>query len=181
MECPAFQEEEHYPERPWQDSDIAVVGMACKLPGADDVTEFWDLLASAKPQYQEIGTGHPRFDFDDTTTRSADDPGMRRRWFANLVSNVDQFDHRFFKKSPRESASMDPAQRLLLQVAYQAVEESGHFSGHMHSTSDLNIGVFLGTISNNYQTNIASQTANAFTTTGNLQGFLADKVSHHFG
>ncbi|KAI0149832.1 putative polyketide synthase [Hypoxylon sp. NC0597] len=171
------QQEQGYSERPWQDSDIAVVGMACKLPGANDVTEFWDLLASAKSQHQEIGTNHPRFDFSDTPTRSADDPGMRRRWFANLVSGADQFDHRFFKKSPRESASMDPAQRLLLQVAYQAVEQSGHLNNH--GTSD--VGVFLGTTGNDYQANAASQAANAFTTTGNLLGFLAGKVSHHFG
>ncbi|KAI1374273.1 putative polyketide synthase [Hypoxylon crocopeplum] len=169
--------EQGYPERPWQDSDIAVVGMACKLPGANDVTEFWDLLASAKPQHQEIGTGHPRFDFAETPTRSLDDPGMRRRWFANLVGGADQFDHRFFKKTPRESASMDPAQRLLLQVAYQAVEQSGHLNGY--GASD--VGVFLGTTGNDYQANAASQAANAFTTTGNLQGFLAGKVSHHFG
>ncbi|KAK7724332.1 Type I Iterative PKS [Diaporthe eres] len=169
-----------YPERPWQDSDIAVVGMACKLPGANDVAEFWDLLASAKPQHQEIGAGHPRFDFHDTPTRSADDPGMRnRRWFANLVSGADQFDHRFFSKSPRESASMDPAQRLLLQVAYQAVEQSGHLNGF--GTEGSNVGVFMGTTGNEYQANAASQAANAFTTTGNLQGFIAGKVSHHFG
>ncbi|KAI0180678.1 putative polyketide synthase [Hypoxylon sp. FL1284] len=166
-----------YPERPWKDADIAVVGMACKLPGANDVTEFWDLLASAKSQHQEIGVKHPRFDFSDTPTRSADDPGMRRRWFANLVSGADQFDHRFFKKSPRESASMDPAQRLLLQVAYQAVEQSGHLNND--GTSD--VGVFLGTTGNDYQANAASQAANAFTTTGNLLGFLAGKISHNFG
>ncbi|KAI2610511.1 putative polyketide synthase [Hypoxylon sp. NC1633] len=173
----AEQGRESYPERPWQDSDIAVVGMACKLPGANDVTEFWDLLASAKPQHQEIGAGHPRFDFADTPTRSVDDPGMRRKWFANLVSGADQFDHRFFKKSPRESASMDPAQRIMLQVAYQAVEQSGYLNSH--GTSD--VGVFLGTTGNDYQANAASQAANAFTTTGNLQGFLAGKVSHTFG
>ncbi|XXH04083.1 hypothetical protein Hte_010494 [Hypoxylon texense] len=172
------QDEQFYSERPWRDTDIAVVGMACKLPGADDVAEFWDLLASAKPQHQEIGTNHPRFDFSDTPTRSADDPGMRRRWFANLVSGADQFDHRFFKKSPRESASMDPAQRLLLQVAYQAVEQSGHLNSPS-GTSD--VGVFLGTTGNDYQANAASQAANAFTTTGNLLGFLAGKISHSFG
>ncbi|XDG03797.1 hypothetical protein ABKA04_003412 [Annulohypoxylon sp. FPYF3050] len=171
------QEEQGCSERPWKDSDIAVVGMACKLPGANDVTEFWDLLASAKSQHQEIGTDHPRFNFDDTPTRSVDDPGMRRRWFANLVSAADQFDHRFFKKSPRESASMDPAQRLLLQVAYQAVEQSGYLNNH--SPSD--VGVFLGTTGNDYQANAASQAANAFTTTGNLLGFLAGKISHQFG
>ncbi|KAI1630938.1 putative polyketide synthase [Biscogniauxia mediterranea] len=164
-------------ERPWKDSDIAVVGMACKLPGANDVTEFWDLLATAKSQHQEIGSGHPRFNFGDTTTRSVDDPGMRRRWFANLLSGTDQFDHRFFKKSPRESAAMDPAQRLVLQVAYQAVEQSGYLNSH--GTSD--VGVFLGSTGNDYQDNVTSQPANAFTTTGNLQGFLAGKVSHHFG
>jgi 3-oxoacyl-(acyl-carrier-protein) synthase len=169
-----------YSERPWQDNDIAVVGMACKLPGANDVAEFWDLLASAKPQHQEIGVGHPRFDFHDTPTRSADDPGMRnRRWFANLVSGAEQFDHRFFSKSPRESASMDPAQRLLLQVAYQAVEQSGRLNGY--GTQDSNVGVYIGTTGNEYQANAASQGANAFTTTGNLQGFIAGKVSHHFG
>lgn len=174
------QDHHAYPERPWQDNDIAVVGMACKLPGANDVAEFWDLLASAKPQHQEIGAGHPRFDFHDTPTRSADDPGMRnRRWFANLVSDADQFDHRFFSKSPRESASMDPAQRLLLQVAYQAVEQSGHLNGF--GTEGSNVGVFMGTTGNEYQANAASQAANAFTTTGNLQGFIAGKVSHHFG
>ncbi|TGJ84467.1 hypothetical protein E0Z10_g4327 [Xylaria hypoxylon] len=174
------KEDEVYLERPWQDSDIAVVGMACKLPGADDVTEFWDLLASAKPQHQEIGSNHPRFDFADTPTRSVNDPGMRRRWFANLMSGAAQFDHLFFKKSARESASMDPAQRLLLQVAYQAVEQSGYLSGHC-STSDRNVGVFIGTTGNDYQANTASQAANAFTTTGNLQGFIAGKVSHYFG
>lgn len=169
-----------YAERPWRAGDIAVVGMACKLPGADDATAFWDLLASAKPQHQDIGTGgHARFDFQDTPTRSADDVSIRgRRWFANLVSGPDQFDHRFFKKSPRESASMDPAQRLLLQVAYQAVEQSGWLNG---TDDDNNVGVFLGTTGNDYQANAASQPANAFTTTGNLQGFLAGKVSHHFG
>ncbi|KAI0418297.1 putative polyketide synthase [Xylaria grammica] len=174
------QQDGAFSERPWQDSDIAVVGMACKLPGADDVTKFWDLLASAKPQHQEIGNDHPRFDFGDTPTRSSGDPGMRRRWFANLMSGADQFDHIFFKRSARESASMDPAQRLMLQVAYQAVEQSGYLSGHK-GTSDRNVGVFLGTTGNDYQANAASQAANAFTTTGNLQGFLAGKVSHHFG
>ncbi|KAI1175016.1 putative polyketide synthase [Nemania sp. FL0916] len=173
--------EKAYPERPWRESDIAVVGMACKLPGAEDVAEFWDLLASAKPQHQEIGTGHPRFDFADTPTRSADDPGMRRRWFANLMNSVDQFDHRFFKRSPRESASMDPAQRLILQVAYQAVEQSGYFNAPSPREDADNVGVFLGTTGNDYQANAASQAANAFTTTGNLQAFLAGKVSHQFG
>ncbi|OTA99693.1 hypothetical protein M426DRAFT_16227 [Hypoxylon sp. CI-4A] len=171
------QEEHGYPDRPWQDSDIAVVGMGCKFPGANDVTEFWDLLASAKSQHQEIGADHSRFDFSDTHTRSADDPGMQRRWFANLISDPDQFDHRFFKKSPRESASMDPAQRLFLQVAYQAVEQSGY----LNADSASDVGVFLGTIGNDYQANAASQAANAFTATGNLQGFLAGKVSHYFG
>ncbi|KAK4235914.1 hypothetical protein C8A03DRAFT_36206 [Achaetomium macrosporum] len=181
---PGDQQHDGYVERLWRAGDIAVVGMACKLPGADDVTAFWDLLVSAKPQHQEIGAGsHPRFDFRDTPTRSADDVGIRgRRWFANLVSAVDQFDHRFFKKSPRESASMDPAQRLLLQVAYQAVEQSGWLNQPAHGDADRNnVGVFLGTTGNDYQANAASQPANAFTTTGNLQGFLAGKVSHHFG
>lgn len=169
--------------RPWLDSDIAVVGMACKVPGADTLEEFWDLLVAGKSQHQEIsGKEGGRFDFGDTAFRSAAE--HRRRWFANLVSGHDQFDHRFFKKSARESASMDPQQRHMLQVAYQAVEQSGYFNKPTppHTTQhNPNIGCFVGLCLGDYESNVASHSATAFTATGNLQGFVSGKVSHYFG
>jgi acyl carrier protein len=160
-----------------------VVGMACKVAGADDIDEFWDLLVAGKSQHREINKADiqsARFDFQDSAFRSTDDANMRRKWFANLMDGHDEFDHRFFKKSARESASMDPQQRQLLQVAYQAVEQSGYLRS-AQTERDLNVGTFVGVCLTDYENNVASHPANAFTTTGNLQGFIAGKVSHFFG
>lgn len=166
----------------WMESDVAVVGMSCKVPGANNLEEFWELLVSGRSQHQEIGPGSPvgdRFSFEDGPFRTAADSNLKRKWFANLVDGHDQFDHRFFKKSARESASMDPQQRHILQAAYQAVEQSGYFQ--TKNRPGNNIGCFVGVCLGDYDNNVASHAANAFTATGNLQGFISGKVSHFFG
>ncbi|RYP78383.1 hypothetical protein DL771_000568 [Monosporascus sp. 5C6A] len=158
--------------RTFSDNDIAVVGMSCKVAGAADVEEFWDLLCKAKSQHREVPKERISF---ETAFRDVD---PKRKWFANLIDGPEKFDHKFFKKSPRESATMDPQQRLLLQVAYQAVEQSGYFhSAH----SDRRVGCYIGLCASDYENNVACHPPNAFSATGNLQGFVAGKVSHHFG
>jgi acyl transferase domain-containing protein/thioester reductase-like protein/acyl carrier protein len=160
-------------QRAIMDNDIAVVGMSCKVAGADNLEEFWDLLCAAKSQHREVPKD--RIAFKKTEFRDVDE---KRKWFANLVDGPDKFDHKFFKKSPRESATMDPQQRLLLQTAYQAVEHSGYF----HSAEpDKRVGVYIGLCATDYENNVACHAPNAFSATGNLQGFVAGKVSHFFG
>lgn len=154
------------------DNDIAVVGMACKTAGADNVEEFWDLLCAGKSQHKEVPK--ERFGFE-TAFREID---PERKWFGNFMDDYDTFDHKFFKKSPRESATMDPQQRQILQIAYQAVEQSGYFH---NSQSDRNVGCYVGVCACDYENNIACHAPNAFTATGNLKGFIAGKVSHYFG
>ncbi|KAL7622900.1 hypothetical protein AAE478_006579 [Parahypoxylon ruwenzoriense] len=165
--------------RVWMDSDIAVVGMSCKVAGADSLDDFWDLLVAGQSQHREISTSD-RFSFEDTPFRTSSDANMNRKWFANLIDGHDQFDHRFFKKSARESATMDPQQRQILQVAYQAVEQSGYFQAD-ESERKSKVGCFVGICLGDYDGNVACHAANAFTATGNLQGFIAGKVSHFFG
>ncbi|KAL3433416.1 hypothetical protein BDV09DRAFT_171928 [Aspergillus tetrazonus] len=156
----------------YSENDIAVVGMSCKVAGADNLEEFWDLLCTGKSQHKEVPK--ERFSFE-TVFRDVD---PKRKWFGNFIDGHDQFDHKFFKKSPRESATMDPQQRHLLQIAYQAVEQSGYF----HSANpDRQIGCYMGVCACDYENNIACHAPNAFSATGNLQGFIAGKVSHFFG
>ena len=166
-------------ERMWAESDIAVIGMACKVAGAEGVEEFWELLVEGHSQHRDISASE-RFSFDDTAFRTASDSNMQRKWYANLVDGHDQFDHRFFKKSARESAAMDPQQRQLLQVAYQAAEQAGCFT-RTNSVCDANVGCFVGVCLSDYESNVGCHPANAFTATGNLQGFIAGKVSHFLG
>ena len=115
-----------------------------------------------------------RFRFE-TAFRDVD---PKRKWYGNFMNDYDKFDHKFFKKSPRESATMDPQQRLILQIAYQAVEQSGYF--HV-AEPDKHVGCYVGLCACDYENNIACHAPNAFTATGNLKGFIAGKVSHHFG
>ena len=159
-------------QQAYLDSDIAVVGMSCKVAGADNLEKFWDLLCSGESQHKEVPK--ERFGFE-TNFREVD---PKRKWFGNFIDGHDMFDHKFFKKSPRESAAMDPQQRHILQIAYQAVEQSGYF----HSTNpDKRVGCYMGVCACDYENNIACHAPNAFSAIGNLKGFIAGKVSHYFG
>ncbi|KAJ5115662.1 Type I Polyketide synthases (Type I PKS) [Penicillium angulare] len=152
--------------------DIAVVGMSIKVAGADDLEEFWDILCKGISQHKEVPA--ERFTFD-TVYRKLD---PKAKWYANFLNDPDKFDHKFFKKSPREAESMDPQQRLLLQITYQALEKAGYFS---HSSPDKRIGCYMGVCAVDYENNIACHAPNAFTATSHLRGFIAGRVSHHFG
>ncbi|KAK7731068.1 Type I Iterative PKS [Cytospora paraplurivora] len=152
--------------------DVAVVGMACHLPGADDLNEFWTLLSAGISQHVEVPK--ERFDFQ-TPWREVD---TRKIWYGNFLKDHDTFDEKFFKKSPREMQYTDPQQRLILQVAYQAVEQSGYFSS---PSQDKHIGCYLGFGLGDYERNIACHPANAYSATGNLKAFAAGKISHYFG
>jgi acyl transferase domain-containing protein len=163
-------------------SDIAVVGMAINVAGAGDLDEFAEMLKTGQSQHELITPDRITF---DTLFREGDkDPS--RKWYANFIRDSDAFDHKFFKRSPRESASTDPQQRLLLQSAYQAVEQSGYFTEGTRSTrketkSRGHVGVFVGSPAVDYEHNVACHTPKAFTATGTLQSFLAGRVAHWFG
>jgi hypothetical protein len=153
---------------------IAVIGLSCRVPGANDLEEFWDLLCENKSQHREVPID--RFSFQ-TVWR---DNNPDRKWFGNFIEDFDAFDNKFFHRSPREAASMDPQQKMMLQAAYQAVQQSGYF--RFQSTGvDKHIGCYIGVSNVDYQDNVACYPANAFTATGTLMSFVAGKVSHYFG
>ncbi|CAG8220264.1 unnamed protein product [Penicillium salamii] len=158
--------------RPSSGTEIAVIGMSAKVAGADDLEAFWDILSKGESQHQEVPA--ERFTFE-TAHRELD---QKRKWFGNFLNDHDKFDHRFFKKSPREAESMDPQQRQLLQIAYQAVQQTGYFH---HACPDLRVGCYIGVCCVDYENNLSCYTPNAFTATGHLRGFIAGKVSHYFG
>ena len=151
---------------------IAVVGMSCRVAGADDVDGFWTLLCEGNSQHQEIPEARIRF---NAAYREAN---TSQKWFGNFLSDVDAFDHKFFNKSPREMSSTDPQQRLMLQAAYQAIEQSGYFQC---PDNDKKVGCYIGVGLVDYEQNVACHQPNAYTATGNLRSFVAGKISHHFG
>ena len=104
------------------DSDgIAVVGMACRFPGAGDLAAFWELLesgADAMTDGRQDGGSWSGAVGDP----AAEEVSCRRGAF---VDGIDWFDSRFFRISPIEARTMDPQQRMLLETTWQALEDAG--------------------------------------------------------
>ncbi|KAL2821206.1 hypothetical protein BJX63DRAFT_427879 [Aspergillus granulosus] len=155
----------------YPDNAVAVIGMACKFPGADSLEEYWQLLEEGRSMCEPA----PEDRFATTENRRHQ---VKSIYSANWVSDIDAFDHKFFRKSSREAASMDPQQRLLLQVAYHALESSGYF-GPVEPRKD--VGCYVGVCASDYNDNVAAHQPNAFSALGTLRGFLTGKISHYFG
>jgi acyl transferase domain-containing protein len=92
-------------------SEIAIIGMACRFPGAKDYHEFWNNLRKAVNSIAEIPP--ERWNLDEYYSPIIDDPNRSISKWCGLLDHIDHFDNRFFSISPREAQNMDPQQRLL--------------------------------------------------------------------
>ena len=105
------------------DQPIAIVGMACRFPGAPDLPAFWRLLEAGENAVSEgvPGSGVGRWGqiFGDDAVQSE---GCR---FGAFVDDIDQFDDSFFRISPVEAEWLDPQQRMMLETSWQALEDAG--------------------------------------------------------
>lgn len=159
-------------QRAVSENDVAIIGMSCYFPGASSLEEYWQLLCEGKSMHKEVPNSRlSRKDLDRTE-------GSPQTYWGNFLNNVEDFDHHFFNISPREAESMDPQQRIALQVAYEAIESSGYFD---ELPSTKSVGCFLGVGSVDYQDNVASHPPTAFSALGTLRAFISGKISHHFG
>ncbi|KAI0973119.1 hypothetical protein F4678DRAFT_427984 [Xylaria arbuscula] len=163
------------------DDSIAVVGMSIKVAGADDLDEFVDMLQRGDSQHELITRDRLQHDI---LHRKKVDVDPKVKFYANFIRDSDAFDHKFFKKSPRESQAIDPQSRLCLEGAYQAVEQSGYFTETTQSTATrdkLHVGVYVGNCGVDYEHNISCNPPTAFTATGGLRSFTVGRISHFFG
>ena len=118
---PEIPEPEPPAPAPSDEDGIAVIGMACRFPGASDLEAFWDLLEGGVDAVtdgrQDAGSWS-----DAVGDPGAEDVAYRRGAF---VDGIDWFDSRFFRISPLEAQLMDPQQRMLLETTWQALEDAG--------------------------------------------------------
>jgi acyl transferase domain-containing protein len=104
---------------------IAVVGLGCRFPGGVvDADSYWHLLEDGVDAITEIPAD--RWDVDAFYQAEAGHPGkMSTRW-GGFIDGLDQFDAAFFGISAREAEAMDPNQRLVLEVSWEALENAGY-------------------------------------------------------
>ncbi|OLB81981.1 MAG: hypothetical protein AUI14_01590 [Actinobacteria bacterium 13_2_20CM_2_71_6] len=154
---------------------IAIVGMACRLPGAANPTEFWELLLRGE---NTVSSGLPaRHDLDWSETAALVGNRELNRW-GGFLDGVEEFDADFFGISQKEATCMDPAQRLILEVAWEAVEDSGTPVSRLAGTRT---GVYAGfaLMSEYWEMLLESQAADLYSIVGaGLHSTAAGRLSY---
>jgi acyl transferase domain-containing protein/enoyl-CoA hydratase/carnithine racemase len=157
--------------------DIAVIGMAGRFPGANNVSEFWENICEKKDSIRSLSdeelrsAGVSEQDIADSSYVRASAP----------LDDVDMFDPGFFKISPLEAELMDPQIRLLLQCAWETLEDAGYAKKEAQ-----NIGVFAGAggVTTSYFANFVNVNGHFERVTaspthlGNDKDFLATYISY---
>ncbi|MCQ9134479.1 type I polyketide synthase [Streptomyces hilarionis] len=147
---------------------IAVVGLACRLPGAGDGRAFWRLLREGTDAVREA---------PEDRWRGAELPHR----LGGFLDRIDAFDAGFFGVSPREAAAMDPQQRLMLELAWEALEDARIVPATLGGSDT---GVFVGAMWDDYaalQDRLGAAGVGRHTMTGTRRAILANRVSHHLG
>lgn len=151
---------------------VAIIGIAGRFPGADNVHEFWNNLRDGVDSVTEVP--HERWSIDDYYDPDPHTPGKTNCRKGGFLRDVDQFDPLFFNISPREAEFMDPQQRLFLQEAWNALEDAGY--------TDMNrrCGVFAGVAMGDYAKLLAEQGLETLgeSFTGLATSILASRISY---
>jgi len=157
---------------------VAVVGIGCRFPGeANGPETYWKILRDGVDALVEVPT-----DRWDLRTYYDPEPGKIGKTnvkYGGFLKNIDKFDANFFGISPREAARMDVQQRIVLEVAFEALEDGGQT---LEKLSGAPVGVFLGMSSFDYaliQTGFRDRNAiDVYTNTGGALSIAANRISY---
>ncbi|WP_230362688.1 type I polyketide synthase [Ancylobacter sp. Lp-2] len=155
---------------------MAVLGYACRLPGAQSPDEFWNVLAKGECTVSDKPVG--RWDVD-RFLHPGPAPGYSYTFAGGYLDDPLGFDAGVFGVSPREAAQIDPQQRLLLEVVWEALESAGMVPSRL---SGKGVGVYVGASNVDYQTHTSVDLAaiQSHFIAGNSLSIIANRVSYAF-
>lgn len=157
-------------------SKIAIIGMDCRFPGADNVDQYWNNLIEGRESIsflsrEELLSGQ-------VEAGLLDNPAYVKA--GSFIEGIEFFDNEFFNYTPREASVIDPQHKLFLESAWHAMEDAGIKPG----TSEHRIGVFAGCHMNSYLFNVitnpdvAGLVGDLNVELGNEKDYLATRVSY---
>ena len=146
---------------------IAIVGMAGKFPGANSVEDLWEMLINEKEGVSYFSD----IELEVAVSQNTNESYVPAR---GILEGADEFDIAFFGMSPREAEIMDPQQRLFMQIAWHALEDSGiipcSYAGK--------IGVYAGTHTNTYYTELLKQNSDLIKSYGEFNSLLLNEKEY---
>lgn len=155
-------------------NEIAIIGMACRFPGAKDYNQYWFNLINEINSVVKIPFS--RWDFDKYKKETGN---TNICTYCGLLDDIDQFDNSFFHISPREATSMDPQQRLLLEETWHCIEDSGVA---LNTLQQKNTSVYVGVTGVDYtqETLKDYEKIDSYTGLGSFPCIIANRISHAF-
>lgn len=158
---------DHLPDGP-----VAIIGMGCRLPGADGIDAYWELLQNGRSAISKVP--------DERWLLSEDD----RREVGEMVSvggfleDITHFDAAFFGITDPEARKMDPQQRLLLEISWQAFEHAGIIPSIL---AGQQVGVFVGISAADYsRLHVGTKDLDSYYGTGNAGSIAANRLSYYY-
>jgi len=156
------------------DFDVAIIGMAGRFPGAENIGVFWDNLIAGKESIQDLS--EEELENEGIAASVYNNEAYVKR--APVLKDYDKFDAGFFGYSPREARMMDPQQRLFLECAWEALESAGYHTEEY----EYPVSIYGGAAMNTYfiQSGMMSRFSDEYLPTllGNDNSFLTTRVSY---
>ncbi|WP_284869342.1 type I polyketide synthase [Corynebacterium rhinophilum] len=157
-----------------QGSDIAVIGLSGRFPGAKDVPEFWTMLAESRAGTGPLPVGRwSEYSADPVLSEKI----AQHNTDGGYIDDVASFDAEFFGLSPLEAANMDPQQRILLELVWHALENAGLPANELRGT---HTGVYMGSTNNDYGMLITADPTemHPYALTGSSSAIVANRISY---
>jgi len=156
---------------------IAVIGTGCRLPGAENPDAFWNVLSEGRDCISEVPPD--RWDLDQFYDPEPGTAGKMYTRYGAFLDNVADFDPSLFGISGREAEKMDPQQRFLLEVTWEALENAGIPA---KSLANSQTGVYVGISNSDYARLLfrGFESLNAYSATGTNLSIAANRISYLF-
>ncbi|KJZ70156.1 hypothetical protein HIM_10463 [Hirsutella minnesotensis 3608] len=157
---------------------IAIIGMSGRFPNAKDNDAFWEILSQGLDVHKRVPP--LRWDIETHVDANGRQKNASAAQFGNWLDDPAGFDARFFNIAPRAAPQIDPAQRLALMTAYEAIEQAGVVPDTTPSTRSDRIGVFYGVTGSDWMETNSAQDVDMYFIPGGNRAFIPGRISYYF-
>ncbi|XP_060082563.1 uncharacterized protein LOC132561875 [Ylistrum balloti] len=157
--------------------EIAIVGIGCRFPGANNIQEFWNVLVNGENHVKEIP--RDRWNLDAIYDPDPDAYGKTYVRRAGLLSNHNVWDNDFFGIAEKEASEMDPQQRYVLECVHMALEDGGITRAELDGSST---SVYIGAMNNDSKTSKDGDYSllTNYSVTGDAASIITARVSYYY-
>lgn len=162
----------------FRNEPIAIIGLSCRFPQANNLEEFWEVLINGIDTVSEMPKD--RWDIENYYDPDPTTPGKIQQRHGAFLKNVHHFDPFFFNISPAEATEMNPSQKLMLELVWEAMETSS--IPHKKITGSKT-GVYVGNIWADFEhlRKAKNATVTSHSAMGQSSNVIANRISYTFG